>query len=226
MRGFTWLIAPLGWALACGGRAQVDISESNAAGGGVTVAEGGSAPSRAGTDGRAGTSGRTRAGQGGAAAGTGPISAGGAGTTGGVSAVGGAIATAGTVSYGGSCACDPIACATHEELVSNTNDCCYHCEPDAMCTQQLATYLAYRQPLIDKFASIGCKSDMECGYYYDANRCRAMGCGIPMTNAAIAELSGVLNAYSQTDCDPTCPPQPVPPCHQAPNPICLNGHCQ
>jgi hypothetical protein len=225
MRGFIWLVAPLGWALACGGRVQLTVGENDATGG-VSVGQGGSGPANGGADGRAGTSGKAGASHGGTTAGTGPIHVGGAGTIGGASSVGGAIATAGTASSGGSCACDPIACAPHQELVPNTNDCCYHCEPDAVCAQQLATYLVYRQPLLDKFESIGCKSDAECGYYFDANRCRAMGCGIPMTNRAIATLSQVLNDYSQTNCDPTCPPQPVPPCDGRLNAVCLNGRCQ
>ena len=226
MRRFTWLITTLGWALACGGRAQLTAGENDAAGG-VFAGQGGSVPSSAGAAARAGMSGKLGAAHGGSGnvAGTGPVNAGGIGTIGGASAVAGATGTAGTLSAGGSCACDPIECAPGYVRVPNGYDCCDHCLSIA-CAQERAVYQAYRQPVFDEYATVGCKVDTDCGYYFDANRCGGRTCGIPLAQSVIGEVSAALAAYAEKSCDSGCPTEPEPSCDQPLNAVCVNGRCQ
>jgi len=201
-----WSFVPLCWALGCGGRVQLDVADNQATGGsssgGVSSGQGGAAASGAGRNGQ-GKSGS------------------------GANAAGGGVGAGGANAAGGGCACDLIECGPGYHLVANDVGCCYHCEQDSPgCDQQLASYLAFRQPLIDKAGTVGCNADSDCGFYYDANPCQVAGCGIPLSNSVIGDLSVALSLYAQTNCDLSCPPVPVPPCDPVLHTVCLNGHCR
>jgi hypothetical protein len=225
---------PLGWLLlgasivsACGGRYEKLPDEGDDAPGqagsapssGATSSRGG-ATSRAGTTSRGGT----------ASAGTN----GRPGGTGGMFTMGGAVSVAGTpgssgfaATGGAACACPAIACAPGYHPVPNPDGCCFHCEQDPLmqCGLQHAQYANYRAQVTEKYATLGCKVDSECGFYFDKNQC-AGACPIPLPNEAIMPVTVQLNDYAQMQCLPGCPPEPIPPCLPTLPPRCVMNRCQ
>jgi len=233
-RRVTWLLVPLAWALACGGRYEQTVAGDGDAGS-TSTGQGGSGQAKAGSASRAGSTGQAAAtGRGGSM----PSGSGAATASGGAPSGAGGFATGGTIVVGtagtfvgtaGSpigCACDPIACGSPYMLVPNADGCCYHCELDIKaCQAQRAAYVTYRQQLLDKYGSNMCGSNAECTMYFEKNACGTTSCGFPIAKAMWASLDSNLNSYAQMACSPYCPTAPEPPCDPSPGPECFKGYC-
>jgi hypothetical protein len=207
-RRISWLLVPLCWALACGGRfVQTPGGDDDDD---TSTGQGGSVPSQAGSVGRSGAT-----------------SVGGKATGIGGKASGGPVGTSGSTAVGGAptCACDPILCPSGYQTVPDANGCCYHCELDLKaCALQRQAYLEFRQQLLSKY-SYGCMVASDCATYYDKNSCGATSCGIAVATANYKNLVSNLDSYAQMACSPACPPAPEPPCDPSP-PECYKGYCE
>jgi hypothetical protein len=240
---------PVFVSAACGGRLIENGNDYGGSTGTGGTSSDGATSSTGATSHRGG-----RAGVGGAVSTGGKATGGSFSNSSGTSA-GGAVATAGAFSTGGRCACDPIfACPPGYLTVPNADGCCSHCEslcnnvmcpgiacasgshleqapgqccpncvPDS-CAVQQKSYQDFRQQLVDKYSSLGCMTNSDCTVYYEKNQC-AVGCGIAMPSAALANLDGNLQSYAQNNCSPNCV-IPTPPCDGNPTPICLHGLCE
>lgn len=120
-------------------------------------------------------------------------------------------------------ACPAIDCAPGNHLEMSPNQCCPVCVQDS-CQAQQVGYQAFRNQLIDKYASLGCMTNQECTLYYEKNQC-GVGCGVSMPIAALTDLDSNLQNYAQQNCSPDCP-LPIPPCVAPLMPQCVNGRCQ
>jgi hypothetical protein len=146
-------------------------------------------------------------------------------------ATGGAASGAGAASRGGAasgggCACDAFACGPGYEPVTNLDGCCFHCAAVLpSCDQQRQSYAELKKLLLDKFSTLSCVADTDCGIYYDQTGCGA-SCGVPIPNAARRNIDDSLYAFAEANCSPVCPPLPVPPCAPSPPPRCVAGRCQ
>jgi len=118
-------------------------------------------------------------------------------------------------------ACPAIACRPGSHLEVLPGQCCETCIQDS-CAAQRADYEQFRQQLIDKYSSNGCKIDGDCTIYYEKNEC-AIGCGIPMPSAVINNLDSNLRSYAQLNCSPNCM-NPVPPCEAPSPPTCFKAY--
>lgn len=201
-RRLVWLVIPLGWALACGGRYQRGSDDEGDVGG-SSNAQGGSGPSRAGTQSTAGS----------------PVSGG--APTAGTSSVGG------VASMPGGCACDPVACAPGYTAVPTPGNCCFECVLDLQsCRDRRAMYASYRDAVVSKFFPYKCETSMDCTYYYDRNECQAFTCGYLVNHASLPAIDAELNAVARATCNPSCPTDPVPPCVAPSEPVCFKGYCE
>lgn len=198
-----WL--PVAWLIACGGRFEKTTPDE---GEGGTVSHAG-ATTQGGHPGGAG------------AASGGAVSAGGALST------GGAVQTAGTLNVAGTttCACPVPLCGPASHLEPNIDGCCLRCVVNQMtCIERRQDYLRLRAELVEKYSTFGCMTGNDCTVYYDQNACNT-GCGIPIAKAALNNLQSNLENFALKQCDPACPPLPLPPCDVQPF-GCVNGRCQ
>jgi hypothetical protein len=168
--------------------------------------------------------------------------------------MGGNVAVAGSSPAGGACACPDIDCGPNSRPVPNPDGCCFRCVSACAgvmcpliacgsgshlemlpgqccpiclqdsCEAQLASYQGFRAQLIDKYSLNGCMSDDDCSIYYEKNQC-ALGCGIPMPTATLANLESNLQAFAQEACSPKCPLS-IAPCVAPKPPICVAGTCR
>jgi hypothetical protein len=83
--------------------------------------------------------------------------------------------------------------------------------------------MQYSRRLIEKYNTIGCMADQQCGVYYEKNSCN-LSCGTPMAWDAFTGLDQELQAYAKI-CD-GCPFPDVPPCTPTGEPRCISGRCQ
>ncbi|MDF3064867.1 MAG: hypothetical protein K0R38_468 [Polyangiaceae bacterium] len=213
-RWSAWVVVSLGWALACGGRLErgddgdESLGGSRTAQGGAPTGQGGSVQAQSGSASRAGSP-----------------SAGGVGTAG-TLGVGGATG-AGGVGTGGGCACDPIACPPGYISVPSPSGCCTECQIDYQsCELQRENYTYYRKAVLFKYAPYECKTSSDCTNYYDKNECQLYSCGEVLDAASWAAVDAELNAFARMNCNPACPPPPVPPCVPPPIPTCFKGTCE
>ncbi len=94
------------------------------------------------------------------------------------------------------------------------------------CAAAEQNYQTYRNQVIQKYQTLGCMSDSDCGLLFDKNECGATSCGAPMVNNQIDVVTQMLNAYAQANCSFACPPPPVPMCPFIPAPSCVMNRCQ
>lgn len=232
-RRVTWLLVPLAWALACGGRFDryADGGDGDGAAGSST-GQGGSAPARAGAPGKPGNPGSPGKPGIPASGGTGQVGTGGGVATAGAFSLGGVgignNGPGGTFSMGEGgygCIQDPSACAPGFEPVWSGDGCSYTCYPGPkICYAQQQDYAFFRQELIAKYSTLSCMTDADCGVYYENNACGS-GCGISLPNQFIKDFELNLNAYAQANCHPFCPRAPEPPCEPF-IPSCWKGYCE
>lgn len=217
---------PLGLGLACGGKFSQTGEGDEGSGG---------------TSSGAPASGGKSQGQGGSSAPAGASSKGGA-AQGGQPTSGGACACAGVdckpgyepvPTPNGCCfTCEPVGCPEEPcgvrscppgyYLATPPGACCPTCQLDT-CANARDDYLQYSRRVIEKYNTLGCMSDQECGLYYEKNSCN-LSCGAPMPWNAFESLDQDLQAYAKI-CD-SCPFHDVPPCAPTPQPRCLYGRCQ
>lgn len=224
-RRVTWLLVPLAWALACGGRFDRNGGDGDGDAGGST-GQGGSAPARAGAPSSPGNPGNPGRG------GTGQVGTGGAVSAAGALAVGGvsigANGPGGTYSMGEGgygCVQDPSICPPGYEIVWGDDGCGHGCYPSAKtCYQQQQDYAFFRQELINKYRALNCTSDADCSVYYEKNVCGS-GCGISLSTQFLKDFDLNLNAYAQANCSPLCPRAPEPPCEPF-IASCWKGYCE
>jgi hypothetical protein len=77
--------------------------------------------------------------------------------------------------------------------------------------------------VIEKYNTLPCTLNEDCGLYHEKNACN-LSCGTPMPWDAFTALNQDLLAYAKI-CD-GCPFSDVPPCTPTPEPMCSNGRCQ
>jgi hypothetical protein len=220
-----WLVLGAWLAAACGGRAIDDGNEPQEAGGtggkGKPSGKAGSAPFS--TAGAPITSGGSGIGVGAAPGTGGTYSAGGSapafGGTGFVTGGTSASSTGGSVT----CPCDPIECAPGYGQGPGPG-CCPVCVPIDYCTAVHAQYDQQRDLLLEKYSSVGCKFDSDCGVLYESNACKNT-CGqtplpIELIDDAVQNLDGIAREICAK-----CPPPPIPPCVPPPAPRCVMNRC-
>lgn len=211
-RRASWLLLPLAWATACGGRYQ-SLGDDDEPGGGATGQGGSSAGASHGGTGSGGKL------SGGGKGGT--ISVG----TGGATTMGGAPIFGGSGTAGG-CTCPPIACAPGYIAVPDPTGCCFHCQQDVEgCEQAHVEYKRLRQDLLEKYRSSGCMTDADCAVYYEKNACEANGCPVILPGNTIMSFASNLENFAQTSCT-GCFTEPLHPCEPVPPGLCRMGRCQ
>ncbi len=120
--------------------------------------------------------------------------------------------------------CPGIGCPSTGHLEFPPNQCCPICVP-GNCDQQRASYFEFRGQLVEKYGSIGCMKDSDCGLLYEGNAC-GTNCGaIALPLLYLQDASVNLTTFADSTCT-ACPPEPVPPCEPALPPVCFNGRCQ
>lgn len=231
-RHVSWLLVPLAWALACGGRLS-RYAEDGEGDAGSSTGQGGSAPANGpgkpgnpggpggpGKPGNPGGGGKGQVGTGGAVATAGAPSLGGVGA--------GANTPGGTFSMGeggAGCIQDPSACPPGYELVWTGEGCSYSCYPGAkLCYQQHQDYAFFREALLQKYSTLSCMTDADCGIYFEQNTC-GNRCGVSLAKPFIDQFDQNLNSYAQQNCNPLCPLAPEPPCEPL-IPSCWKGYCE
>lgn len=126
------------------------------------------------------------------------------------------------------CACDPIACAPpFFRAVPEVAGCCYHCELDlTQCVHASKDYGQQRQQLLNKYNRKGCRTDADCGVFYNQQQCGVATCGLPLLKSAFDAVDQELNSYAQSNCSPDCPGPADLPC-PPPLPLarCAMNHC-
>ena len=227
VRRALWLALPWAYVLACGGRFEKTVEGDDQPSAGTSSTIGGTS-STSGSTGKAGSASKAGSSTSGGSTGrAGSTSVGGRAGAGGTTSFAGTFGIAGTFATGGGCACDAIACASPFRAVPNADGCCFHCELDLMaCYQAEQGYQAYRAQVIEKYQTLGCKLDSDCGLIYDKNECGAASCGAPLLSSQIAVVTQMLDAYAQANCSFACPPEPIPPCGARPAPSCVMNRCQ
>ena len=203
--------------------------------------------------GTGGASNGGKVGRGGAPSSAGSQAVGGGVSVGGI-ATAGTFGVAGTTSSGGGCVCPIIQCAPGFNLVPDPNGCCFHCESQCervmcpgiacgpgshlealdgqccptcvqdSCVAQRAAYTQFRDQVMEKYSSLGCKADSDCSYIYEKNNC-ALGCAMPVPARVTREVDELLRTYAQQNCDPNCM-LPSPPCVPASEPSCWKYWCE
>lgn len=129
--------------------------------------------------------------------------------------------------------CQPLDCSTvrcadpmcpagmHAE--KSADQCCPSCVagPVTMaCQMARDQYTMYRQSLIEKYRSTGCRTDKDCVLVPEANHC-SQGCPLAFPLALASSAKANLNDLPQCA---DCPAPPIPPC-VATVALCSNGQC-
>jgi hypothetical protein len=220
----AWLIVPLCWALACGGRFEQTTDPDGD--GGTSTGQGGSSQPKAGTStigkgGAASSGGTQTTSKGGGAAGSKATGTGGK-ATGGMTSTGGTFAIGGAA---GTCTCDPLACPIGYVSLPNPDGCCFHCEKLNSCEAQREDYARFRTAIFEKYSFLNCQIDADCGLYFEKNAC-GVACPVAVINTALRELPNILDNYAAMKCSQACPPQPPIDCGPKVAPECWKGYCQ
>ena len=116
----------------------------------------------------------------------------------------------------------PPGCPPGYHFETPPGACCPQCIQDS-CEKAREEYLQYSRRVIEKYNTLPCMSDQECGLYYEKNSCN-LSCGAPMTWSAFQSLDQDLQAYAKI-CS-NCPFPDVPPCEPVGQPRCINSRCQ
>lgn len=119
--------------------------------------------------------------------------------------------------------CPLIACGSGSHLETLPGQCCQTCVADD-CNAQVATYVGFRQQLLQKYSAIQCMTDADCTYYYDKNDCQA-GCGFPIATSIVGSLDSNLQSFAAQTCSPSCL-HPTPPCDPMAAAHCIDNRCQ
>jgi hypothetical protein len=236
LRNAIWLLLPLGWA--CGGRYEQIIEGDDQPDGGSTAAAGttssigGSSSSKAGSSSRGGTTGKAgSSGRAGSSSKAGGSGRGGTSGVAGSTSIGGTTSSAGSIGTAGSgsiCICAEPSCAPFFRAVPNADGCCDHCEVDrAECAMAQQGYLTYRDQILQKYGSLSCVSDSDCGQLFEKNECGVpLPCTVSLSNSQIMVVTQILDTYAQANCSSACPQRIPPPCPVVTPPRCLMSRCQ
>lgn len=121
--------------------------------------------------------------------------------------------------------CPGIACASGQHLEVPEGECCPVCVPDIFeaCAAGQQAYRQLREQLLEKYSSLGCKSDWDCGVIWESNRCVAT-CGDPLPEAVIADAKQNLSSFAEMSCA-SCALIPFPPCPPRREPTCQLNRC-
>lgn len=125
--------------------------------------------------------------------------------------------------------CDNVFCAgtdcgsgSHIELLPG--DCCPVCVSDIdVCEAGRFQYNQFLGQVVGKYASLGCKSTLECGALRETNRCGS-SCGISLPAAVIDEATASLREFAEETCA-SCRPLPEQPCVPPSSVSCFQGRC-
>jgi hypothetical protein len=247
LAGMTWILLD-----ACGGRTLIDDPRADDGGpAGPTTGAGGASSSSVGSGGAGGRSGPTTTttsvsstgsggvttsavGTGGSSISTGTGAGGSMCTNVGCPAIGCGPGYISVIEPGACCpvckpapcngACVAIACPKGAHLETPPGMCCPICVPDGptACEQGQKAYAELRSMLLQKYQTLGCMRDADCGTVYESNRC-ASSCGTALPFAALSFFADNLRSFADSNCA-SCPPQPPPPC--VPGFVtCQKGQC-
>lgn len=92
---------------------------------------------------------------------------------------------------------------------------------DASCEPGRKAYRELRDALIEKYSSLGCKTEADCGLVVENNAC-ALGCPLSLPSSTIDDYSRNLNDAASACW--ACPPPEGPDCPSTSS-ACSNGAC-
>jgi hypothetical protein len=115
-------------------------------------------------------------------------------------------------------------CPIDSHLETPPGQCCPICVPGSTdaCRKGQQTYFDIRKQMIEKYSSIGCKTNMDCTIVYETNRCIAT-CGTAFAVSIAQSAAQNLQSLADANCGSCLPPLP-PPC-VPPYAACINGRC-
>jgi hypothetical protein len=211
------------WLAACGGRLGDDkgVTGSGGQGGGASGAAGQSGGSSGGQGGgSAGAAGAGMAGQGGSSSCENTTCAGCAPGFVSVPVPGACCPACQPVPCNGACAVP--ACPSDGHLETPPGQCCPICVSPSDCERGRNAYSEFRTLLIEKYNSVGCKTDEDCTLVYESNRCTS-NCGTVFPVQLAKDAAQNLQSSADSNCASCPPPLPLP-CPRL-LATCLNGTC-
>ena len=119
-----------------------------------------------------------------------------------------------------------FACGRVERDAAGTSDHSAAGAPDeSACEEQQLLYAEYREQVIEQLAMNACDEADDCSLFEDRTGC-SPACSYAIPNNARRAIDDRLYAYAEQNCDPTCPPPPLPPCAPRPPAACVMGLCR
>lgn len=131
--------------------------------------------------------------------------------------------TGGTVTTGCDTGCPDVDCTRGQHLETLPGACCPSClpGPSRECATGQESYTLLRNQLLDKYGSLGCKTDADCALVTEDNACMAI-CNIALPSSTVMNYVANLNSYA-SGCA-SCDSPTRSPCQKA-SAACMNGEC-